>query len=202
MRTLALLLAGILALPLSPLAFAQDAPARLNLIVVEGDGAINNIRQRTAREPIVQVEDENHKPVAGAAVVFSLPSQGAGGTFANGAHSLTVMTDSQGRAVAHGLKPNNVHGQYQIRVNASHNGQNASTTISQSNAVVGAAAGTVAAAGISTKLIIVLAVVGAAAAGGAVYATHNGGNNNNSTIAAGPSLVTVTPGTGAVGPPR
>ena len=32
--------------------------------IVEGEGAINNIRLRTAREPIVQVEDENRKPVA------------------------------------------------------------------------------------------------------------------------------------------
>ena len=47
------------------LARAAATPPRIE--VVEGDGAINNIRQRTAREPIVQVEDENHKPVAGAA---------------------------------------------------------------------------------------------------------------------------------------
>lgn len=206
MRSLALLLAGILVWPLSPFAYAQDAPAKLNLVVVEGEGAINNIRQRTAREPIVQVEDENHKPVAGAAVVFSLPSQGAGGTFANGAHSLTVVTDSQGRAVAHGLHPNNVQGQYQIRVNASHNGQTASLSISQTNALVAGAAGAVA-GGISAKLIIILSVVGVAAAGGALYATHvigGGGNNNNNnaTIPSGPSLVTITPGTGTVGPPR
>ena len=44
---------------------------------------------------MVQVTDENRKPVAGAAVVFLLPNQGAGGTFANGARSLTTLTDSQ-----------------------------------------------------------------------------------------------------------
>ena len=84
---------------LSP-AFAQDSapPPGLNFIVVEGEGAINNIRQRTARETIVQVEDENRKPAAGAVVVFTLPSQGAGGTFADGGQTLTVATDAQGRA--------------------------------------------------------------------------------------------------------
>ena len=55
------------------------APAKLNIVIVEGEGAINNIRQRTAREPIVQVEDENHRPVAGAAVLFLLPENGPGG---------------------------------------------------------------------------------------------------------------------------
>src|SRR5690348_13602149 len=57
MRGLALLLSGIVMLPLAARAAAQDAPAKLNLVIVEGEGAINNIRQRTAREPIVQVED-------------------------------------------------------------------------------------------------------------------------------------------------
>ena len=53
MRYLSLLLA--LWIP----ATAQVAPM-LNLVVLEGEGATNNIRQRTAREPIVQVQDENH----------------------------------------------------------------------------------------------------------------------------------------------
>jgi hypothetical protein len=203
MRHLSLLLAGILALQLSPMALAQDAPAKLNLIVVEGDGAINNIRQRTAREPIIQVEDQNHKPVAGAAVVFSLPSQGAGGSFAGGAHSLTVVTDNQGRAIAHGLRPNNVQGQFQIHVNASSGGQTAVTTISQTNTLIAAAAGTAVATGISVKLIVVLAVVGAAATGGALYATGViGGGGGNNAASATPSLVTISPGTGIVGPPR
>ena len=182
--------------------YAQAPAPALNLVVLEGDGAINNIRQRTAREPIVQVEDENHRPVAGVAVVFTLPTTGAGGTFANGANTLTTLTDSQGRAVARGLKPNNVQGQYQIRVNASKNGQTASTTISQTNALVAGAAAGAAAAGISAKLIAVIAVAaGAAVAGGVVAATRNGNNNNNNTPAA--SIVTITAGAAAVTtPPR
>ena len=50
------------------LAFWMAAFARgpvLNLVVEEGAGQINNIRQRTAREPVVQVEDENHKACGG-----------------------------------------------------------------------------------------------------------------------------------------
>ncbi|HWB86232.1 MAG TPA: hypothetical protein VG675_18960 [Bryobacteraceae bacterium] len=199
MRCLSLILAILIAVPLEPLALAQAGATALNLVVVEGDGAINNIRQRTAREPIVQVQDENHKPVAGAAVVFLLPSQGASGTFANGSQTLTVITDNQGRAVARGFRPNGLQGQLQIHVTASFNGLTATAVITQTNAIV-AGAGAAAAAGISGKLIAILAVAGAAVAGGVVAATHSGGGNSNTGGGAVPT--TVSAGTGTVGPPR
>jgi len=174
----------------------------LNLIVVEGEGAINNIRQRTARETIVQVEDENHKPVAGAVVVFTLPSQGAGGTFANGAQTLTITTDAQGRAVAQGLRVNRIAGRWEMRVNASLGNRTGSVTVAQTNAVAGAAAGGAAgaAAGISAKTIaIIAAVAGAAAAGGAVAATRGGGGGNGNSSVGVPT--TISAGTGTVGHP-
>jgi hypothetical protein len=171
----------------------------LNLIVVEGEGAINNIRQRTARETIVQVEDENRKPVAGAVVVFTLPNQGAGGTFANGAQTLTVTTEAQGRAVAQGLRVNRLAGQWQMRVNASLGNRTGSVTVTQTNAVAGAAAGGAAgaAAGISAKTIAISAAV-AGAAGGAVAATRGGGGGGNSSLGA---PTTISAGTGTVGHP-
>jgi hypothetical protein len=199
MRWLSPVLAVLISIPATSVVNAQAVAPKLNIVIVEGDGAINNIRQRTAREPIVQVEDENHKPVAGAAVIFSLSGQGAGGSFAGNTQSLSVITDSQGRAVAHGFHPNNVQGQYQIHVTASNNGQTANANISQTNAVVAGAAGA-AAAGISGKLIAVLVIVGAAAAaGGAYYATHNGGGGNSAVT---PSVIVITPGSGTVGPPK
>jgi hypothetical protein len=171
----------------------------LNLVVIEGEGAVNNIRQRTAREPVVQVQDENHKPVAGAIVVFMLPSNGAGGTFANGARTLTMTTDNQGQAIARGLTPNGVKGQYQIRVNASHNGLTAAIAITQVNAVL-SAGGAASSGAISGKLIAILAIAGAAAAGGAYYATHNGGGSTPGAVI--PPGTSIAAGAGAVGPPR
>jgi len=197
MRGLGFLVAGYLTMACVSAMFAQAPPHTLNLVIVEGDGAINNIRQRTAREPIVQVEDENHKPVAGAAVIFLLPEHGAGGTFADGSHTLTVTTNAQGRAAAHGIHLNSVQGQFQIGVNATYNGMSATATISQSIAV-GAAAGAGAgvAAGLSAKAIVIIVIAAAAAAGGAAYAaTHTGGSSPTATGA------TITPGTGTVGPP-
>ena len=66
-RLLAVLVAAALAG--SPSLDAQSAvPQNLQITILDGEGALNNIKQRTAREPIVQVTDENHKPVAGAVV--------------------------------------------------------------------------------------------------------------------------------------
>src|SRR5207244_11342833 len=97
----------------------------------------NTLRQGTPGEPIVQVEDENHKPVAGAIVVFTLPSNGAGGTFANGARTLSMVSDSKGQAVARGFRPNGSKGQFQIRVSATFQGLvAASIAIHQTNAVL------------------------------------------------------------------
>src|SRR5580658_4619424 len=200
MRWLSPVLAVLISIPATSVVEAQNVAPMLNIVIVEGDGAINNIRQRTAREPIVQVEDENHKPVAGAAVVFAIPGQGAGGTFAGGAHTLSVVTDSQGRAVARGFHPNSVQGQYQIHITASNGGQTANTNINMSNALV-AGAGTAAAGGISGKLIAVIVIVAAAAAAGGAYAaTHSGGGSNSSSAAS--AAITITPGTGIVGAPK
>jgi hypothetical protein len=187
---LSCLLSALLAFP------QQDAPppSKLNIIVIEGEGAINNVRQRVAREPIVQVEDENRKPVAGAAVVFTLPGQGASGTFANGSRVLTVFTDQNGRAVMSGMRANSVPGEMQIRVNASYRGVTASTSMAATNAAV---AGAAMATG---KLIAILAVVGGAAAAGVAVAATRGDNGTPGAPPTSPTIV--SPGTPTVGPPR
>lgn len=195
MRCLSLLLSFVISVPFAPLAGAQTGP-KISLVIVEGEGAINNVRQRTARQPIVQVEDENHKPIAGAAVLFTLPTQGAGGTFDGGAHTLTVMTDNNGRASTHGFRPNSTQGQFLISVSASYLGQTASAVISQSSmALAGASAS---GAGMSGKVIAIVAI-GAAAVAAGVFAAIRGGQ---ATATSASIPTTVTPGTGTVGPPR
>src|SRR6185503_6143743 len=138
-------------------AWAQ-APTGLSINIVEGEGAINNIRQRVNREPIVQVEDQNHKPVAGAVVVFFLPDSGASGTFADGSHMLMAVTDNQGRAAARGIRPNSQSGPMQIRVTASFQGLTASSVIAQSNVAGAAAASGFARLSTAAKLAIILGI--------------------------------------------
>lgn len=178
-------------------AWAQN-PTSLQIVIVEGEGAINNVKQRVNREPIVQVEDENHKPVAGAAIIFFLPNDGPGGTFANGSTTFTTTTNSQGQAVARGIRFNNQAGSMQIRVAASFAGLTASAIITQTN-VLGLAASGAATGGMSltTKLLIIGAVVGGGIAAGVIVANH-GGASTPST----PGTITITPGTVTVGGPQ
>ena len=114
----------------SSLALEQSA---LTVIVVDGEGAINNIRQRTTRVPIVQIEDENHEPVSGATVEFRLPETGPGGTFANRARFLRVTTGANGRAAANGFRPNDLTGTYLIRVTAVFGELTAQAVVTQTN---------------------------------------------------------------------
>lgn len=202
MRYLTIILSGLLALPFPPPLPAAPFSPELNLVIVEGDGAINNIRQRTTREAIVQVEDENHRPIGGAAVAFTLPSNGASGSFVNGSRTLTTVTNSEGRATVR-FRPNNLQGKYQMNVTASAGGQSVTATIGMTNALVAAAAagGAAAAAGISAKLIAIIAVAGAAVAGGVAYGVSQSGGGGSSTPA-GPTPTTINAGTGTVGPPR
>jgi hypothetical protein len=166
---------------------ANPAPA-LVINILDGEGALNDIRQRTAREPIVQVEDENHKPVAGAAVLFTLPGSGPGGAFAEGAQTFSTVTDSAGRAVAQGLRPNSVSGSYNIHVHVTFNGSTADTNIHQQNVSGQSSVTNHAAHAISAKAIVIV-VVAAAAAGtvAAILATQGGGSST--TITAGPPTV-------------
>jgi hypothetical protein len=85
--------------------------------------------------------------VAGAAIVFSLPSQGASATFANNSTILNLVTNHAGKAFASGLKANNIAGTFRITVTASFQGQTASAVMMQTNVIAGAAAGTGAAGG-------------------------------------------------------
>lgn len=180
---LALLLAAQPVFPQSPPADAPEAkPKKIRIRIVEGDEAVNNVRQRVAREPIVQVEDENRKPVAGAVVVFFLPTMGTGASFPGGAQSLTVVADESGRAVARGLVSNSLEGKYTMRVSASYRGATGSADVKMSNA--GPA---IPAISPTTLWIIVAAAAGAAVAAGVAAAASGGGS---SSVTVGPPVVT------------
>lgn len=182
------------------LAAAQDAsPGELTITILEGDNAIVNVRQRVSREAIVQVEDENHKPVGGAIVTFLTPSDGPSATFMNGSHTITATTDVQGRVVMRGITSNKVAGKFDMKVTATKNGKSTSVIMSQTNVMAAAAA----AGGISAKALgILLGVGGAAAVGIAVGLAGGKGNTTPTPVPPASTAVTLQPGTPVIGPPR
>ena len=123
------------ALPDAPLPQADAAQSQaLEITILDGDGALNNIRQRTAREPIVQVRDRNRKPVAGALILFTVNngSNGAGATIGSSA-TFSTVTDANGIAQARGLKPNSVVGNFTITVTATAGATFATAIVHQEN---------------------------------------------------------------------
>lgn len=158
---------------LSTAAYAQNVPVRIEIVVVEGEGVTSRVHQRVAHDPVVRVEDDDHRPVAGAAVVFALPTSGTTGEFPNNSKSLTVLTDKNGQAAAHGLKAGETPGKLQIYTTASFHGLHARNYINQFiEAVPGTKVQekTVQTSGSGGKWKwVVLGIVGAGGAGAGVY---------------------------------
>jgi len=161
--------------------------AILQIQVVEGEGAVHAPGSRSARPLTVAVTDETGRPVAGAAVSFHLPGEGATGTFPNGLRTEVATTDEGGRASVHGLQVNRVGGRFQIRIVASKEQARAGIVSFQYVAETAAAVRRPAAADSSTaatppraasqgghkKWLIVAAVVAGGAAAGALGATRS-----------------------------
>ncbi len=153
--------------------------AGLRIVVIEGEGAVNILQQKTAVAPIVEIRDRNNLPVSGAAVTFTL-SGGNTATFAGGLQTLTVTTNAAGRAAVSALNPLGA-GAVQINVSAAFQGQTVMTVIAQTNVLTAAEAvassgavtatgGTAGGGGLSGGAIAGIAGGAAAAALGAVLA--------------------------------
>lgn len=141
--------------------FVLVQSSALRIVVIEGEGAVNIIQQKTAVAPIVEVRDQNNVPVAGAVVRFTIAG-GKQATFAGGTQTITVTTNAAGRAAAAAINPLS-NGAMQIQVQATFQGQTAAATIAQTNVMTAAGggigggtiagiAGGVAAAGAATVL--------------------------------------------------
>ncbi len=175
---------------------APPAPA-LRIVILEGEDVSNNIKERTAREPIVQVEDENHKPVAGAVVLFTVTTQSghAGATFLNGAKTFSGQTDANGQIHAQGFQPNGHAGQFHINVTASKGQLTTHTQIAQTNVAAASTAATTATIPgfVATHVALVSLVAAGAVVGGVVGGVVSSQSNPGTAIAAG---------TGTVGAPQ
>ena|SRR5689334_6135938 len=172
---------------------SADTPA-LQIVVVEGQGAINNASTHTGREPVIEVRDANDAPIAGALVTFQAPAQGPSAVFGSGNTTLLTQTDASGRAVGRALRPNTVKGPFQIRVTASWNGQTASAVISQTNAMPVESK--------SNKKLWLIPIIAGAGAAGAFAAVHGKSTNPAAAVTQTPTSGSIVPGNPSFGPPH
>lgn len=169
----------------------------LKIIVVQGEGAQNSVRSRSATPLVVEVRDANDKPVERAEVVFQLPAYGPSGVFDGWMRNQLARTNAEGRAQSSGYTPNDEQGRFNIKVTATSGARTSSAVIAQSNI---SGAGTPELKQDRSKMWKILAVVGAAGLAGGIVAATRGGDSTSSAAANVP--ITISPGTVTVGGPR
>jgi hypothetical protein len=129
-----LLLNGMLAAQ-PPKARVSNAPPTsegLNLLVLEGQGAVNDIRMPKAMTLVIEVRDDNYRPLEGAAVDFQLPPKGPSGSFDGELRNKQVVTNVQGQAAAV-FTPNTERGRFTIQTKASFGARTGMASIMQRN---------------------------------------------------------------------
>ncbi|HEY5329348.1 MAG TPA: hypothetical protein VIJ79_05655 [Acidobacteriaceae bacterium] len=124
-RRLVAAVAGLAMLACSPVQAqmvktgANGRPQKLFIAILDGENALNDIRERDAREPVVRVTDENHKPVAGVALLLLIRDGATGGSASfSGASSFATMTRPDGVAKTTGLEVGHTAGSFTIPVTA------------------------------------------------------------------------------------
>ena len=129
-RSLAVVLSYLLMLPAAgPLSGQGPQASSIEIAVETGAERINTNDDLASWEIAVHVQDKDGKRIKGAVVFFQI-APGAG-TIA-GATTLTLITDDNGRAVAHGFKRGRA-GRFDIAISASYQGLSATTVVHQVN---------------------------------------------------------------------
>jgi hypothetical protein len=162
----------------------------LKITVLSGSGEENVINEIPPQPLAVRVVDASNRPIAGAAVVFTAPSSGAGGAFPTGL-SFNTVSDEDGRALGLLYRPNTIEGSYMIQVRAEYQGEFAMATIRQSNVLVKKSK-------TSNRGKLLIAVVAGAGAAIAAALAGGGGSSGNSGTPP-PGTPTITFGGSSVG---
>lgn len=171
----------------------------LKIRVLAGNNEINDLERRIMAPLVVQVVDQNERPIESAEVVFRFPLSGPGAAFTGGKTSVIVRTNGTGQAAATNWMANGQVGTFQVHVNASYGNQVGETTVSMTNATrVVAEPKKNTARGWWSHRWVKVAVIGGAAAAvgiGVFLATRGGSKGSGSTV-------TINPGSPGVGAPH
>lgn len=165
---------------------------RLNIVILQGQRAVNDVRTSTTMMLVVEVRDENYRPLEGATVEFKLPQNGPSGSFEGGVRDKTVTTNTQGQAFTD-FEPNPEPGRLAIQVRATFGERTGMVTIIQQNT-----------RGRSTtwinrhKMLAIVIAAGVAGTATAAILTTRGGASSPSSK----PTVTITSGIPTFGTPQ
>ena len=179
----------------APANAAPAAEGGLKLLVLEGQDGVNDIREPMPMNLVVEVVDENDRPVEGATVDFQMPLMGPSGGFENGVRNKTATTNVEGQAAV-SYTPNMELGRFTIQVKAMQGGRTGMTTIMQQNSPTGETGQKRSWFSRHKKIVIAAAVV-AVGVGLGVGLTRGGSKSGS-----GGSGITITPGVPTVGAPQ
>ena len=181
--------------PMAPLPTVQN----LKVIALAGSGEMNDLERKVMAPLVVEVLDQNDRPIEGADVVFRFPLKGPGAAFAGQKTTQTVRSNGQGEAAATGWMANDEVGTFQVHVTASYGNQIGETTISMTNVtrIVGEGKPNRRHRSWYSSKWFKIGVIaaGAGLAAGIVLATRGGGTSSNPSI-------TISPGSPSVGGPH
>jgi hypothetical protein len=194
------LLALLIALP--PSVFAQQptlqqpaeplpAIENLKVVALSGKDAMNDLERRAMVPLVVQVLDQNSRPVEGAQVVFRFPLKGPTAEFPNHQSAQTVRTNADGQAAAVGCMARDV-GTFQVHITVSRGNELGETTIPMTNVTKVVDDGKVKhKTWWSNKWAKVAVIAGAAGVVLAVVLLTRGGGGSTSTVTASPGSPTI-----------
>ncbi|HEY7336511.1 MAG TPA: hypothetical protein VH639_16585 [Bryobacteraceae bacterium] len=173
----------------------QPAIQDLRVVPLSGNGGINDLERKIMTPLVVQVLDQESRPIEGAQVIFRFPLNGASATFPNQQNAQTTRTNADGQAAATGWMANNQTGTFQVQVTATRGNQMGQTTITMTNAtrIVGGDQNKKK-HWWSSKGAKIGIIAGAAGAVAAIVLATRGGN--------GSTTVTASPGAPTIGAPQ
>ena len=140
---LSILLVALLVIPAELAAqnvAAQPSPVaavrpirNLKVVPLAGNGETNDLDRRIMAPLVVQVRDQDDRPVDGADVVFRFPPSGPGAVFAGQKYSLKVRSNDDGQAAAVGWAANKETGSFEVHVTATYGEQIGESTLTMIN---------------------------------------------------------------------
>lgn len=203
-RGMAVALSLSLVVPTSTLAQQQPGAATsqtLNILPLAGHNEANDLQRKVMAPLVVNVLDQNGRPVDGADVVFRFPVVGPSATFPNQQSNGTFRTDVDGQAAATGWMANNQVGSFRVQVLATRGNETGEASIIMTNVARAEDVPVKSQKSWWSKKWVKIAIIAgaAAAAGGTVWAMQGG---NGTVTSNGAAVVVGIPGSPTIGGPR